>query len=71
MELHIAGMKQAPKFYDLLTGDIYELDKEYRGDITIWNGSVVGEVNPDASKELGVWNLRLPLRDYPLLLVFE
>ena len=71
VELHIAGMKQAPKFYDLLTGDIYELDKEYQEDTKIWDGSVLGEVNPDVSKALGVWNLRLPLRDYPLLLMFE
>lgn len=60
-----------PKLIDPISGDIFELDEEIMGSPTIWSGDSLATITPEISKKYGMWNLKLPLKDYPLFLMFE
>lgn len=70
INVFIANMKK-PKLADLLTGEVFELDSEIMGDPTIWSGESLAKINQEISEKYGMWNLKLPLKDYPLFLIFD
>lgn len=75
INVQVAGLKERPKLIDLMSGDVFLIDeKDWAGDLMNTNSNNHGEVwmslTPDMGERHGLWNLELPLYDYPMVLVF-
>lgn len=75
VNIQVAGLKGWPQLADPVTGDLFEIDeKDYAGDLMNKNSNNHGEVwmamEKNFPEEYGLWNLELPLHDYPMFMIF-